>query len=271
MAPTSPKIVLTISSRHAAGSCLSSSVSSSISFELARRAGVFTNPLFLRPKRPARDLAHGWYAAARVGGVATGDGLLGAWSRRWRLRATSPQSRAIFFGTARGSGSFSSPCCAPSGGWVARWKRTVAVISYHVASGESQRAHWQHVHFALKLVSYTPLAHRPDEPPRLQFGTAVTINERGLLSELRALAFCSRLARELVFGSPGERHGSTLSRRQEQGSLSRRGRGRCSLPRRRRIVWAKAGLRTAVSFALDASVWAKWALAGASTTGARKA
>ena len=51
MAPTSPKIVLTISSRHAAGSCLSSSVSSSISFELARRAGVFTNPLFLRPKR----------------------------------------------------------------------------------------------------------------------------------------------------------------------------------------------------------------------------
>ena len=51
MAPTSPKIVRTISSLHAAGSCLSSSVSSSISFELARRAGVFTNPLFLRPKR----------------------------------------------------------------------------------------------------------------------------------------------------------------------------------------------------------------------------
>ena len=33
-----------------------------------------------------------------------------------------------------------------------------------------------------------------------------------------------------------------MSRKQEQGSLSLRGGGRCSLPRRRRVrVWAKAG------------------------------
>jgi hypothetical protein len=44
-------MVLTISSRQAAGSCLSSSVSISISFELARRAGVFIDALFFRPKR----------------------------------------------------------------------------------------------------------------------------------------------------------------------------------------------------------------------------
>ena len=94
MAPTSPKIVRTISSRHAAGSCRSSSFSNSISLELARRAGVFMGPLFLRPKR---SLALGiwliWllYSVARVDGVATGDGLLGACDGVYARLRRSPE------------------------------------------------------------------------------------------------------------------------------------------------------------------------------------
>ena len=106
IAPTSPKIVRTISSRHAAGSFRSYSVSSSISLELARRAGVFMGPLFFRPKR---SLALGiwliWllYSVARVDGVATGDGLLGACDGVTRDFA-AVQSNIFWHCT--GSGSF---------------------------------------------------------------------------------------------------------------------------------------------------------------------
>ncbi len=116
---------------------------------------------------------------------------MASWGRAMAFTRGFAQSSAIFFGTALGQALFSFLRGARSGGWVVRWERTVAVVSYALAQSKAS-ARLAALFFTLLAQASVLQAASPLVPGCVRGSNSVrlyTLNEPAdCSSELRALA-----------------------------------------------------------------------------------